>query len=86
MAQMSQESQASNKMKTLKEIVDTFMKASDRSDYHPKKGYRPPAIGKSSRKQTMVDELRAIVQEERSLREQQAQEVIKHQTYNSLSI
>ena len=86
MVQMYRESQASDKPKTPEEIVDTFFKANDRSDYHPGKGYGPPAIGKCSKKPTEVDELRAIVQEDRSLREQQAQEVIKHQTYNSLSI
>ena len=75
MVKMYEESQSSDNPLTPEDIVNTFMNAATRSDYHPGRGYGPPAIGRSSRKRNEVEELKAALQEERNLREQQGQQV-----------
>ena len=72
---MYRDSQSSNKLKTLKKIVDEFMNANNRSDYHPGRGYRPPSIGKSTRKGGQMEDLEAALRHERSMREQNEQQV-----------
>ena len=72
---MYRDSQSSDKPKTPEEIVDEFMNANNRSDYHPGRGYGPPSIGKSTRKGGRMEDLKAALRHERSMREQNEQQV-----------
>ena len=75
MVKIYEESQSSNNPLTPEDVVNTFMNAAARSDYHPGRGYGPPAVGRSSQKRNERDELKAALQEERNLLEQQGQQV-----------
>ena len=70
MVKMYEDSQVSDNPLSPEEVIDIFMNASKRSDYYPGRGYGPPAIGRSSRRQIRMEELENALWEETSLREQ----------------
>ena len=82
MLKLYRESQSSNKPLTPEEIVDKIMNAKSRSEYHPGRGYGPPSVGRSSRRQIEMENLQAALEEtqaryreERALREHQGDQV-----------